>query len=357
MGRNTRFVFLALVFFFATITEIGAKRTAVPAIFVFGDSTVDVGNNNFLPGDQSKANFPHNGIDFPGGTPTGRFSNGYNGVDYLAKKLRFRMSPQAYLSITQDASLYHGVNFASGGSGILDATSRNLSISLNAQIDDYRKISTRMKNRHGTEAANRFLAESLFVFSTGNNDLLGYFARTGLQNATEQELFIGLLGSQFQAQLQTLYSLGARKFVVFGSSKLGCVPILRRNVPTSGCIEEMNELSQKFNGANLAVLRSLSSSLTDFSYSFINVYDVVTAIEANPQRYGFTILDSACCGSGRLNADAGCRQNSTYCGERDQFFFWDRLHPTQAASRLIARAAYNGRKYTTPITVRKLAIA
>ena len=57
----------------------------VPAIYVFGDSLADVGNNNYLPNAAmtSKANFPHNGIDFPGGIPTGRFSNGYNGIDYL----------------------------------------------------------------------------------------------------------------------------------------------------------------------------------------------------------------------------------------------------------------------------------
>ncbi|RRT43925.1 hypothetical protein B296_00048146, partial [Ensete ventricosum] len=55
----------------------------VPAVYVFGDSTADVGNNNYLPGDDAKANFPHYGIDFPHQRPTGRFSNGYNGVDFM----------------------------------------------------------------------------------------------------------------------------------------------------------------------------------------------------------------------------------------------------------------------------------
>lgn len=59
----------------------------VPAIYVFGDSTADVGNNNYLPGsDVPRANFPHNGVDFPTSRPTGRFSNGYNGVDFLGKQ-------------------------------------------------------------------------------------------------------------------------------------------------------------------------------------------------------------------------------------------------------------------------------
>lgn len=44
-----------------------------PASFVFGDSLVDAGNNNFLLS-LSKANYVPNGIDF--GRPTGRYTNG-----------------------------------------------------------------------------------------------------------------------------------------------------------------------------------------------------------------------------------------------------------------------------------------
>ncbi|XXG40395.1 hypothetical protein AAC387_Pa01g1123 [Persea americana] len=55
----------------------------VPALFIFGDSTVDVGTNNFLPRTFIRANFPHNGIDFPKARPTGRFSNGFNTADFL----------------------------------------------------------------------------------------------------------------------------------------------------------------------------------------------------------------------------------------------------------------------------------
>lgn len=59
-----------------------AQATA-PAIFVFGDSTADVGTNSFLPNSKAKADFPHNGIDFPHSRPTGRFSNGLNSADFL----------------------------------------------------------------------------------------------------------------------------------------------------------------------------------------------------------------------------------------------------------------------------------
>ena len=48
---------------------------SVPAVFVFGDSIVDTGNNNNVI-TQAKCNYPPYGRDFSDGRPTGRFSNG-----------------------------------------------------------------------------------------------------------------------------------------------------------------------------------------------------------------------------------------------------------------------------------------
>jgi hypothetical protein len=58
-----------------------SQREMVPAMFVFGDSLIDDGNNNDLPS-FAKANYYPYGIDFSGG-PTGRFSNGYTIVDEI----------------------------------------------------------------------------------------------------------------------------------------------------------------------------------------------------------------------------------------------------------------------------------
>lgn len=45
------------------------------AFFVFGDSLVDAGNNNYLV-TSARADSPPYGVDYPTGRPTGRFSNG-----------------------------------------------------------------------------------------------------------------------------------------------------------------------------------------------------------------------------------------------------------------------------------------
>lgn len=58
------------------------KFGVVPALYVLGDSLVDVGNNNYMV-TPFRANFPHNGVDYPEHLATGRFSNGYNLADFV----------------------------------------------------------------------------------------------------------------------------------------------------------------------------------------------------------------------------------------------------------------------------------
>lgn len=60
-------------------------KDVIPASFVFGDSLVDAGNNNYVAS-LSKANFVPNGIDFGG--PTGRFTNGRTIVDIIGKLIK-----------------------------------------------------------------------------------------------------------------------------------------------------------------------------------------------------------------------------------------------------------------------------
>jgi hypothetical protein len=58
-----------------------------PAIFIFGDSLLDAGNNNYLQTALAKANTLPNGIDFPTHSATGRFSNGKTVTDLIGEQL------------------------------------------------------------------------------------------------------------------------------------------------------------------------------------------------------------------------------------------------------------------------------
>lgn len=53
------------------------------AFFVFGDSLVDNGNNNYLV-TTARADSPPYGIDYPTHRATGRFSNGLNIPDIIS---------------------------------------------------------------------------------------------------------------------------------------------------------------------------------------------------------------------------------------------------------------------------------
>lgn len=57
-------------------------NNTISAIFIFGDSTVDSGNNDYIK-TAAKSNFPPYGKDFVNHTPTGRFTNGRLVTDFI----------------------------------------------------------------------------------------------------------------------------------------------------------------------------------------------------------------------------------------------------------------------------------
>lgn len=143
----------ALIFASATTSLVSAAPVVT---YVFGDSLTEVGNNNYLQYSLARSDYPWYGIDFSGGQATGRFTNGrtigdiiciffislilflYHSMnvlflklanlfsfifwDFEAEKLGIQ-SPPPYLSLSKnDDALLKGVNFASGGAGILNDT-------------------------------------------------------------------------------------------------------------------------------------------------------------------------------------------------------------------------------------------
>jgi hypothetical protein len=94
---------------------------ATRAFFVFGDSLVDSGNNNYLA-TTARADSPPYGIDYPTHRATGRFSNGRNVPDIISEYLGAE-PVLPYLSPHLDGrKLLGGANFASAGVGILNDT-------------------------------------------------------------------------------------------------------------------------------------------------------------------------------------------------------------------------------------------
>jgi hypothetical protein len=80
------FILLACLAVLAPTSRVAGG--GMPATFIFGDSLVDAGNNNYIA-TLSKANYPPNGIDFLGHQPTGRYTNGRTIVDILGDRSLF----------------------------------------------------------------------------------------------------------------------------------------------------------------------------------------------------------------------------------------------------------------------------
>ncbi|XP_010935212.1 GDSL esterase/lipase At5g55050 [Elaeis guineensis] len=349
-------VLLLALFFSMSVS--GNAQPKVPAIYVFGDSTADVGNNNYLPGNNAKANFPHYGIDFPHSRPTGRFSNGYNGIDFLAGHMGFRRSPPPYLSLTNKTSRgilkgLRGVNFASGGSGILDST--GTTITMTQQIKYFATLKSRIAERLNLERSNDVLSKSIFLISDGGNDVFAFFQQNNAPNSTQKQQFYNTLIYNYKNHIKALYELGARKFAIIDVAPVGCCPYSRSLHPLGACIDVLNDLAVGVNGAVKVMFSNLSSTLKGLKYSLGSSYAVVSKMIADPEAAGFKEVKSACCGGGKLNAQSGCSPNSSYCETRKEYLFWDSIHPTHGASKKAGQAIYGGSLlFASPINFKQL---
>ncbi|CAI0551031.1 unnamed protein product [Linum tenue] len=120
MGKRLPVSILFLALAPLLIIAVHAK---VPAVIVFGDSSVDAGNNNFIP-TVARSNFQPYGRDFSGGKATGRFSNGRIATDFISEAFGLRPTIPAYLDPAYNISDFAvGVTFASAGTGYDNATS------------------------------------------------------------------------------------------------------------------------------------------------------------------------------------------------------------------------------------------
>ncbi|KAF5189149.1 GDSL esterase/lipase [Thalictrum thalictroides] len=360
-----RYVLISLILVVFSLSKVATSTSTTPAVFIFGDSTADVGTNNFINETKAKADFPHNGVDFPGSRPTGRFSNGYNSADFVSKLMGFKRSPPPYLAlITQQQRLhrrivqavnFYGVNFASGGSGLLNETGNFTYvrvIPMAEQIQHFTKIREMIIDARGQESTDTFLSRSLFFLSVGSNDIFEYFGGNG--TASDQS-FITFLKITYELHLRMLYSLGARKFGIVSVPLIGCCPSQRiHNITEGGCLEDMNLYSHMFFLSIEDMLGQLSLELTDIKYSLGNANEMVKDFMDNPLALNFTEISSACCGNGTNP----CSPNATLCPNRNQHLFWDLYHPTQAAAQLAALTLYGGsRRFVTPINFMQLAAA
>ncbi|XP_057973959.1 GDSL esterase/lipase At1g33811 [Malania oleifera] len=336
----------------------------VPCFFIFGDSLVDNGNNNGIL-TLSRANYFPYGIDFPQGV-TGRFTNGRTYVDVLAELLGF----QEYIPANAETGgpgVLRGVNYASGAAGILDETGDNLGghVSMSQQVANFGRTVEEMRSlfRGDTNEVKRYLGKCIFYSGMGSNDYLNnYFMPSYYSTASHSspQAFAASLLRLYSRQLRELYELGARKVVVTGVGQIGCIPyeLARYNGGSGRCNESINNAILFFNsGLRKLVTGFNRGQLPGSNFVYLDSYQSFKQLAQNARSYGFTVVDTGCCGVGKNNGQLTCLPLQQPCEDHTKYMYWDAFHPTDAANVILANKSYSSitHSYAYPINIQQLA--
>ncbi|RZC86392.1 hypothetical protein C5167_030470 [Papaver somniferum] len=334
-------IFFSLILFSEKNCYASKTPPAYPAILIFGDSTVDTGNNNFIRTVLKSDHFPY-GQEFPNGTATGRFSNGLLVPDLLASSFGIKEFVPPYLdpSLSVD-ELRTGVSFASAGSGLDDLTTLTSgAIPVSVQLGYFKSYKEVLVNAVGEEEANKIISGAFVLIAAGANDIIFNFydapARRFMFNITGYHNF--LLEKQ-ECLVKELYDLGCRIFAVSGMAPLGCIPfqITVKHSKGRKCLKHENTETQMYNSKLKKLSLTLPASLPGSRITYLDNYNPVMDMIKNPQNYGFVETNKGCCGTGLKETGHLCNVHTPVCSNPSEYLFWDAIHPTEAAYRSAAK--------------------
>ncbi|KAH6780214.1 GDSL-like Lipase/Acylhydrolase superfamily protein [Perilla frutescens var. hirtella] len=314
-------------------------NVTIPAVFAFGDSIVDQGNNNAMK-TLVKANFPPYGKDFTGAVPTGRFGNGKTPPDLVAEELGIRDIIPAYLDPNLKAEdLPTGVSFASGGCGFDPQTAQIVSaIPLSDQLKHFKEYIGKLKAAVGENDANKILSNSLHLVVAGSDDLANTYFTIGFRRKQYNVAsYADLLVSSASSFIQELYQLGARRIAVFSIPPVGCLPAQRTLAGglMRMCSDEYNQAAQLVNSKLSPKIDSLTKSLPQSRVVYVDIYEPFLNLILQPQKYGFQVNDKGCCGTGSIEVVILCNKFSGTCQDDSKYIFWDSYHPSERAYKIL----------------------
>uniref|UniRef100_A0A7N0RF04 GDSL esterase/lipase n=1 Tax=Kalanchoe fedtschenkoi TaxID=63787 RepID=A0A7N0RF04_KALFE len=270
-------------------------KPAVPAVFVFGDSTVDPGNNNFI-GTPFTSNFPPYGQDFPGHRPTGRFSNGRLVPDFVASYAGIKDLVPPYLDpmLSWD-ELLTGVSFASAGSG-LDPLTPQLDgvLSVSEQLDYFREYKSRVTEKIGKKGADELIGKAVYVISIGTNDFVINYITLPVRRKSYSVLGYEKLILQYVHELiRALLNEGAKKISFGGLPPMGCLPAVITLYSKSGpldrsCIDSYSAIARSYNKLLEAELAKVSAegASRGVKVVYADVYSPVMDMIQQQDKYG-----------------------------------------------------------------------
>ncbi|KAK4596693.1 hypothetical protein RGQ29_014643 [Quercus rubra] len=339
-----------------TLSLISSQAEA-RAFFVFGDSLVDSGNNDYLA-TTARADSPPYGIDYPTHRPTGRFSNGLNIPDIISEQIGSEPTLPYLSPELKDERLLVGANFASAGIGILNDTGIQFLniIRISKQLEYFQQYQQRVSALFGAEQTERLVNQALVLITLGGNDFVNNYYLVPFSARSRQFSlpdYVVYLISEYRKVLARLYELGARRVLVTGTGPLGCVPAeLAQRSRNGECSADLQRAAALFNPQLVQMLNQLNSEIGSDVFVSANAFEMKMDFISDPQAYGFVTSKVACCGQGPYNGVGLCTPLSNLCPNRDAYVFWDPFHPSEKANRLIVQSFMIGStKYMHPMNL------
>ncbi|KAM3217667.1 GDSL esterase/lipase [Capsicum annuum] len=330
-------------FVLAMVFSVSNGDPLVPALCIFGDSVVDVGNNNNLS-TIIKANFPPYGRDFVTHKPTGRFCNGKLATDFTAEYLGFTSYPPAYLSReTRGKRILTGVNFASAASGYYERTARLFrALTLRHQLKYYKLWQRKVVNLVGRTKATNIFSGGIHLISAGSSDFIqNYYINPLLNKVYSPDQFADILMTSYSTFVQNLYDLGARRIGVTTLPPTGCLPaaITLFGRGTNKCVEKMNKDAISFNNKLNKTSQNLKSKLPGIKLVVFDIFQPLFDMITKPAESGFFESRKACCGTGTIETSFLCNARSIgTCSNATNYVFWDGFHPSESANEKLAQS-------------------
>jgi phospholipase/lecithinase/hemolysin len=315
MNIQKQFLTTSVVFFSLMLpVKTLATSLGYSQIFAFGDSLTDTGNVFQV----SQGAIPP--VSF--GYANGRFSNGLNWLDYLTQDLD--LNPIASLVEAQSNInlAANGINFAFAGA--TTGTENTVALTfpeltglpgLQQQIGAFLNFKPIAKE------------DALYIIWAGANDYLP--TDSTFTPRTES----GTSTTYIASGVNTLVNNGAKNLMVVNLPDLAKLP-LTNILPES----EQQEFTTLTNSHNQQ-LKSLSYGLPDdVNLIQFDVNNLLTNIIANPANVGFSNVTEGCL------LVIGCYDPINNVDLSSQYLFWDDKHPTTAAHKIIANAAFDALK-------------
>ncbi|RCV20675.1 hypothetical protein SEVIR_4G073200v4 [Setaria viridis] len=317
----------------------------VPAVISFGDSTIDVGNNNYLPRAVFKADYAPYGENFVRQEPTGRFSDGKIVTDITAETLGFESYAPPYLSPQASGkNLLIGANFASAASSYYDDTAAVYdAITLTQQLKYYKEYQSKLAAVAGRAKARSILTGALYVVSTGTGDFLqNYYHNASLSRRYNVDQYCDLLVGILSNFASELYKLGARRIGVTSMPPLGCLPASIRlyGEGRDACVARLNRDAETFNWKLNATVKALKGQHADLKMAIFDIYTPLRKLAEAPAEQGFADARGTCCRTGTAKTRVYLCNPTTggTCRNASSYVFFDGVHPSEAANLFMAES-------------------